>query len=191
MILLPYYFALDVFIRHFLPKYLPSLAYARILLLGIPFLAVIQILQMSFANLHGMQKRFLAWTAVVLTMGLGGVSLAAFHASSLRVVAATQVAILGLWWLLNEGSFRHVTRESMWGWAKFLGIYLLASGSYWLTTRGRQGVAISILEYYVLVSTGLLVIARSDLSRFVRLIRWPRKATHSTENAYLPTGEHR
>jgi O-antigen/teichoic acid export membrane protein len=38
-ILLPYYFALNLFLRHFLPKYEPSLAYARILLLGIPFLA--------------------------------------------------------------------------------------------------------------------------------------------------------
>ena len=50
VILLPYYFALDVFVRRFLPRYIPSLAYARILLLGIPFLAAIQILQMSYAH---------------------------------------------------------------------------------------------------------------------------------------------
>jgi hypothetical protein len=71
-VLLPYYFALDVFVRHFLPRYVPSLQYARILLLGMPFLAAIQILQMSYACLNGIQHQFLAKTAGALVASLGG-----------------------------------------------------------------------------------------------------------------------
>src|SRR6516164_2615002 len=69
-LLLPYYFALDSFVRHYLPRYLPSVDYSRILLLAIPFVAVIQILQMSYAYLNGVQKGFLARTLAVLTVSL-------------------------------------------------------------------------------------------------------------------------
>ncbi|MGC2803863.1 MAG: hypothetical protein WCA41_18660, partial [Candidatus Acidiferrum sp.] len=115
-LLLPYYFALDVFIRHFLPRYVPSLTYARILLLGIPFVVAIQILQMSYAYLCGLQKHFLGRTAAVLAVSLAVTSFAAFHADSLRVVAELQVAILGAWWLLNEWTLRDLTGETAGSW---------------------------------------------------------------------------
>jgi len=46
-LLLPYFFVLEVFVRRFLPKYVPGLGIAGILLLGVSFLAGIQILHMS------------------------------------------------------------------------------------------------------------------------------------------------
>jgi O-antigen/teichoic acid export membrane protein len=163
-ILLPYYFALDFFLRHFLPKYTPSLAYARILLLGIPFVASIQILQTSYAYLHGAQKQFMAWTGLVLVLSLGIASFAAFHAGSLRIVAGVQVAVLGLWWLFNEMTLRKLTGEAVEGWVRFLGIYGLASAIYWMaTTWNPLGVGISILAYYLGIGVVLMVMCRKDL----------------------------
>jgi len=171
-VLLPYYFALALFVRHFLPIYAPSLAYARILLLGIPFLASIQILQMSYAYLNGMQKHFLGRTAVVLVVTLGMTSLAAFHAGSLRIVAVVQVAALGAWWFLNEWTLRNLTGEMLGSWLKFLGIYALASACYWTATHwtGRD-VALAILLYYSLLGIVLALFCRGDL-RLLQEAAW-------------------
>jgi len=156
-ILLPYYFALDASIRHFLPKYIPSLGYARILLLGIPFLAAIQIMQMSYAYLNGMQKHFLVRTAMVLAISLGVTSFAAFQTGSLRIVAGVQVAILGAWWLFNEWTLRNLTGQAKEDWIKFAGVYSLAAASYWATTdlaNVRAAVGLYYLSVAIIVSLG-------------------------------------
>jgi O-antigen/teichoic acid export membrane protein len=163
-ILLPYYFALDYFLRSFLPKYTPSLAYARILLLGIPFLAAIQILQTSYAYLNGVQKQFMMWTGAVLVLSLGITSFTAFHASSLRIVAGVQVAFLGSWWLINEWALRKLTGEAIKGWVKFLAVYALASASYWFATAWNvHGVGISILAYYMGIGVVLVISCQREL----------------------------
>jgi hypothetical protein len=148
-VLLPYYFALDVFIRHFLPKYIPSLAYARILLLGIPFLATIQILQMSYAYLNRMQKQFLVQTMAVLAVSVGVASFVAFHVGSLRIVAGVQMAILGGWWLFNEWTLRTLTGQTKGDWMRFVGIYALAGVSYWVTSGSGLSVAVLVGLYYL------------------------------------------
>ena len=61
-ILLPYYFAVDVFVRRFRPHLCRILPVAQTLLLGVLFLAAIQILQGSVFNLYGKQKRFLIYS---------------------------------------------------------------------------------------------------------------------------------
>jgi O-antigen/teichoic acid export membrane protein len=175
-ILLPYYFALDVFIRHFLPKYFPSLAYARILLLGIPFLAAILILQMSYAYLHQMQKPFLVRTVAVLIVSIGITSFTAFHVGSLQIVAAVQVAILGAWWLFNEWTLRELTGETPSGWVKFLWIYGLASLAYWLATGWTGHSTVSVLAYYACLATVLIAFCREDVRVWIRLVPRGRAA---------------
>jgi O-antigen/teichoic acid export membrane protein len=158
VILLPYYFALDVFVRQFLPKYIPSLGYARVLLLGIPFLAAIQIVQMSYAYLNGMQKHFLARTVGVLAVSLGLTSQAAFHADSLRIVAGVQVAILCAWWLFNEWTLRNLTGQTKRDWTRFAGVYAVAGASYWVATSPGLNMGAAVGLYYlsaaIIVSLG-------------------------------------
>jgi O-antigen/teichoic acid export membrane protein len=158
VILLPYYFALDVFVRQFLPIYIPSLGYARVLLLGIPFLAAIQILQMSYAFLNGMQKHFLARTVAVLAVSLGLTSLAAFHEGSLRIVAGVQVAILCQWWVFNEWTLRNLTGQTRRDWTRFAGVYALAGASYWVATSPGLNMGAAVGLYYssvaIIVSLG-------------------------------------
>lgn len=157
-VLLPYYFALDFFVKRFLPKYVPSLGIARVLLLGIPFLATIVILHMSFAYLNGRQRRFLWQTLGVLIVSLGTASLVAFRTGSLERVAATQVVILGLWWVFNEWTLRDLTGQSIGDWLKFAGVYVLAGVSYWLTSRPGVNLLLSLGIYYasVVILAGIL-----------------------------------
>ena len=152
---LPYYFALDWFVRHYLPRYAPSVGFSRILLLGIPFMAVIQIVQMSYAYLTGLQKRFLARTIAVLTVSVGVTSFAVFHLGSLRVVAGLQVAILGAWWLLNEITLQQWTAQNTGEWVRFAAVYLMSSAVYWLASGIGGHVAAAVALYYVAVGVVL------------------------------------
>jgi O-antigen/teichoic acid export membrane protein len=172
--LLPFYFLLELVIARFLPKYTPCLEYARILLLGIPFVAAIQILQTSYAYLNGMQKRFLVRTIVVLAIALGLSSVVVSVAGSLRAVAILQVAILGLWWLFNELTLQRLTAQRATDWLKFFLVYALAASSYWLTSRPgiRPEAAVGI--YYL--SAGIIagLGCRDELKFFFKLLTGSR-----------------
>lgn len=174
VVLLPYYFGLDIFVRHVLPKYVPSLQYARILLLAVPFIAVIQILQMNYAYLNGIQRKFLSHTVGALVVSLGLTSFAAFHSGSLRVVAGVQVAVLGLWWLFNEWSLRRWTGQETGELARFTLIYLLAGVSYWLASGLEVAIAVSIGLYYLAVVVILGLAYREKLALLSTLKRGQR-----------------
>jgi O-antigen/teichoic acid export membrane protein len=169
-VLLPYYFCLTLFVQRFLPKYAPSLAYARVLLLGIPFLAVIQILQISYTFLSGLQRPFMVRTALVLAVSLGATSLAAFRTGSLRLVALVEVIVLAAWWLFNEWTLRELTGEGPRAWARFLGFYALAASIYWLTTFWNRGMPVSIFAYYICLGAALVAFCRDDLRLWTRLL---------------------
>jgi O-antigen/teichoic acid export membrane protein len=111
-VLLPYYFFVDFFVHRFLPRYVPTLPLARTLLLGVLFLAAIQILHSSVFNLYGKQKHFLFYSvlAVAASLGLTATAILVFH--SLWLVAAMQVAALGIWWLFNAWALRSLSGES-------------------------------------------------------------------------------
>jgi O-antigen/teichoic acid export membrane protein len=170
-VLLPYYFALDSFVRHYLPRYMPSVQYSRILLLGIPFMAVIQVLQMSYAYLNGTQKRFLARTVAALVVSLSVTSFAAFHTGSLRTVAGVQVAILGLWWLFNEWALREWTGQEAGDWAEFTGVYLLTGTGYWLTSGAGIHLATAIALYYLAVGAIVGLGCRNKLELLLTELR--------------------
>jgi O-antigen/teichoic acid export membrane protein len=171
-LLLPYYFALEVFVRHVLPKYIPSLPIARILLLGIIFIAGIQILQASFAYLYGRQVLYLRRTIVILALGTGLAFLAAFKFRSLEVVAGSQVLILALWWLSNEWSLRDLTRQRLADWTKFVGLFVFLCVSYffaiWITPRRP---IISLLIYYLFAGSILSVFLRDDFRVWSKVLR--------------------
>ncbi len=161
-ILLPYYFALVIVVQNFLPKYVASLEYARILLLGVPFLATILILQMNYAYLNGMQRKFLARTVLVLAASMGMTSFAAFHAKSLTVVAAVQVAILGAWWLFNEHGLKSLTGQRAGDWVKFMGVYTCTGISYWVVSGNAPNMATAVGSYYVMLVVILGLGCRDD-----------------------------
>lgn len=168
---LPYYSALDIILHRFLPKYVPSLAYARVLLLGVPFLAAIQILQMNYAYLNGLQRSFLVRALVVLVIALGGASLIVFWWRSLVAAAAVQVVVLGLWWFVNESALRDKTAQTGSDWLKFLMIYGIASCTYWAATSWVNHSAASVAAYYLVLIIGLATTCRDELRQFGRVIR--------------------
>lgn len=179
-VLLPYYFLIDLFIRHFLQAYLSILPVAGILLLGSLFLAVIQILHGSVFNLYGKQKHFLLYAivAVAVSLGLAFTAIAVFH--SLRVVAAMQVTALGLWWLFNSWRLRAITGES---WRDRGAVFLMfgwSATSMWLAYSWNSNWAVRSACFWALTAGPLALLYREQfgmIGRFVNGLRPFRSIT--------------
>lgn len=174
-LLLPYYFALEVFVRHVLPKYVPSLEIAKVLLLGIVFVAGIQVLQAAFAYLHGKQVRYLFGAAAMLALGCGAAYLAVFKFRSLELLAAVQVVVLAIWWLFNEWSLREITLQRARDWARFMSLFGAILLAYFLSAWLHRGPVMSALVYYAFIGTLFSVFCRTDLGIWCRILRvkWP------------------
>ena len=169
-LLLPYYFALDLFVRRILPKYVPSLQVAKILLLGILFIALIQILQAAFAYLYGRQIRFLMRTVCVLALGVVLAYVAAFQFGSLRDLAVVQVVVLATWWLLNEWTLRQLTFQGIRDWARFLGLFGCIAASYSFALWVGHGIAGGV-TYYLCIAVVFAFFCREDLRSWGAVFR--------------------
>ena len=68
IVLLPYYFVVEVVVRRYLPKYIGGLAPGRILLLSVLFLSLIQIVQLNTYSLAGRQRQFFIGSIVAFEL---------------------------------------------------------------------------------------------------------------------------
>jgi O-antigen/teichoic acid export membrane protein len=102
MLLLPYYFAVELVVKRFLPRYVPGLPAGRILLLSVLFLSLIQIVQMNTYNLEGRQRHFFAGSLVAVLVAFGTAWVGSRIIGTLAAVAWSQVLTAMLWWLANE-----------------------------------------------------------------------------------------
>lgn len=161
--LLPYYFLLKTVIANYLPKYLASLPIAAILLLGTVFLATVQVLQMSFAYLHGRQRQFLIRTVEMLVIGLAITVFAASVLHSLAAVAIAEVATVATWWFLNEWDMRDLTGQSFRDWIRFLGVAVLAGAGYGIAVGLGHVVIFPGLFYSAWAAAAALLFCRSEL----------------------------
>jgi len=162
-LLLPYYFGLEVFVRHFLPKYVPALPIAAILVLGVVFLAGIQILHMNYSYLYGKQRRFLMVTVGMLTLSLAGAVLTAVVLRSLTAVATGQVAVLAFWWLLNEWNLRFESGQGRREWGKVWGVFLISVAAYAVALWSRPEIVWRVGIYYMLCFCMLALLCREEL----------------------------
>jgi O-antigen/teichoic acid export membrane protein len=148
VLLLPYYFVLAAFVARLLPGYLPSLPVARVLLLGIVFLADLQILHASLSYVHGRQRRFLMLTVGALLLGLALTMFSALVLHSLVALAVSEVITLGVWWISSEYSLRELSGERVADWIGFLAVFAMASVGYWLAGQYARDYITSVLLYY-------------------------------------------
>ncbi len=165
-LLLPYYFVLEVLVRHILPKYAPALPIARILLLGVIFLAGIQVLHMSFAYLYGKQRQFLVLTIGALGMSILLILVLVLWLHSLVAVAIGQVVALAFWWLFNEWNLRKTTGQHWNDWLRVMALFGWSLASYGMSMRFSDQSVWRISIYYLLVIS-VLWRACSDEFRIV------------------------
>lgn len=160
---LPYYFGLELFVRRFLPKYLPALPIAAILVLGVVFLAGIQILHMSYSYLYGKQRQFLSMTVGAFASSLAVALVMAMWVKSLTAVAAGEVAILGVWWAVNEWNLRDTTGQGWRIWLRVVSVFLLSAVAYAAALSLKKGIGAQIGVYYLLSAPALVVFCREEL----------------------------
>jgi O-antigen/teichoic acid export membrane protein len=170
-LLLPYYFVLAVFIRHFLPRYVLALPVARILLIGVIFLAGIQILHMSFSFLEGRQREFLLLTAVAVGVSFSLAFALASWFHSLVAVASGQVAALAFWWLINEWNLRKMSGQRWKDWLLILSVFTWSVASYGLAMWSTPSVGWQILIYFAFVIFVLFFACRDEIRLGWGLVR--------------------
>ena len=168
--LLPYFFALELIVRHVLPKYSPALPAAGILLFSIFFLAEIQILHTSFAYIYGKQREFLLLTigAAVVTFSIGLAM--AIVWGSLVAMALGQLAALAIWWLVNDWTLRETTGQSWTGRLTLLAIFTWSVASYEMAMKSTGNVGARILLYYALVGVCLARVCYPEIKILWKLI---------------------
>lgn len=169
MALLPYGVAVDWFVRHALPAYVSSLAVMKVLLLSVPFLAVIQILQMSAFNLHGRQKEFLGYAAGAVAAGLALGLAASRLLYSLVAVAAAEVLTVAAWWAWNEWRLRHQTGARAGDWSGQVGILAAGALTHAATARyleGRPGL--QVCAYLVALAVTVRMVAGAHPALLLR-----------------------
>lgn len=162
-LLLPYFFALQLFVRSFLPRYVQAMPVSAILLLGVLFLAEIQILHTSYAYLYGRQRQFLFLTVGALGLSLSVLTITAFRLHSLIAIAVGQVSAAFVWWLANEWVLRDVTGQRWTDQARLMAVFAWSSISYAVTLRYAENVALRILLYYLLVAGCLIAVCYPEL----------------------------
>ena len=167
--LLPYYFFVDLFIHRFLPAYLGVLSVARTLLLGVLFLAVIQILQGSVFNLYGKQKHFLLYAVVAVAMSLGLAAMAALFFHSLLLVAAMQVVAVGSWWWFNAWRLRSITGESWRDFGSVLFIFVWSAVCLRLAFSWSSNCVFRTACYWALTGGPLVFVCGDQIRSIGRL----------------------
>ena len=168
---LPYYFIVDWFVHHFLQAYIPVLPVARTLLLGIVFLAFIQILHSSVFNLYGKQRHFLVYSILAVAVSLGFATMAIHLFHSLLLVATMQVVAIGLWWFLNAWRLRSLTGES---WRDFFHVVFIFSCSaicLVLSFRWSVNAVLRTLSYWLLMAAPLAAASGDQIRLVIRIIR--------------------
>jgi O-antigen/teichoic acid export membrane protein len=170
VVLLPYYVAVDLFVRRFLPVYQEALPIARVLVLAVLFLALIRILQMSIFNLSGNQRRFLvsAGAAVILSLSMAFVGFLLFR--SLVLVACTQVFTAALWWTANEILLTRIVQPDWNTWMQFVFVFAWSAAALLLVTRYIPHPGAAVVAYYAAVMVPVLLCCGDELRLAIGLL---------------------
>jgi O-antigen/teichoic acid export membrane protein len=169
-LLLPYFFVLEAFVHWSLPKYLTALPVAGILLLGVIFLAEIQVLHMSFAYLYGRQRQFLILTLGALALSFSIALALTIFLRSLVAVAIGQVVALAIWWFANEWKLREVTDQNWKDWLRMISLFGWSLASYGISMRCTNKTVWQISIYYLLIVFVLSLACRDEFRIGWRLV---------------------
>ena len=170
-LMLPYYFAVESFVHHFVPAYVSGLPYARVLLLGVLFFAYVQILHNSVFNLHGMQRKFLAYALAALGLGLLLTATAAYIVHSLMLVAEMQVLSIGLLWLFNWHRLRGLTKETWLDVTRIVILFAWCAASLWIAKSWAGNWITASLYYWMLVAVPLVWSSSHEMRLILHLAR--------------------
>jgi hypothetical protein len=157
-----------------------ALPAAGILLLGVLFLAEIQILHMSFAYLYGKQRQFLFLTVGAVLLAFSIALVMAISLSSLVAVAIGQLGVLVLWWFANEWNLRDTTGQRWIDRLRLVSVFAWSVVSYGIAMKSLENVGLRILVYYALVGGCLFLTCYPEMKILWKLLSraLPQTATY-------------
>src|SRR5579864_1021931 len=181
--LLPSFFAVDPFVRHFLPKYVPALRVAGILLVGVFFLAGIESLHMSYCYVHGMGRQFLLQAGGALVVSFSLAMVMTLWLRSLVAVAIGQVIALGLWWLANEWGVRKTSGQTWKDWLRVMALFTWCGLSYGIASSQAHALFARTFLYYGLVAGAVWLACQKEVRLGLKLLGYPEPVTTTFNGA--------
>lgn len=162
-LLLPYFFAVEWVVKHFLPKYVPGLPAGRILLLSVIFLSLISIVQANTYALAGRQRQFFAGSlgAVVLAFVTAWIGSRWFN--SLTAIAWSQVLSAAIWWVSNEWAMRAEKLFPVREIGRVFATFFLSAAGLYLAAWWGKGLLMNIVLYCLLLIVPVVLLHRSLL----------------------------
>jgi len=167
ILLLPYYFVVEVVVNRYLKNYTRGLPSGQILLLSILFLSLIQVVQLNTYCIAGQQRRFLAgaFGAVVLAFVTAFAASMALH--SLVAIAWTQVLSAGLWWLYNEHDLSHQTGQRLRDWSTIVAAFALGALGLFASESLAHGLVSRVFIYEAITLIPLLLLFHREFEPLV------------------------
>ena len=154
-----------------LPKYVPGLKASAILIFGMLFFGGIQILHVTFSNLHGRQRQFFLHSIIGLCASCLFVAPAALRFHTLAAVAIAQVLVLFFWWSYNEWALRDVARGSWHDWLRTLLVFAWSAAVFFVVPGLVHETILKMAGYYVFVVPFCLALfGRREFRRMWRLL---------------------
>ena len=163
MLLLPYFFVVDLVVRRFLPRYAQGLPAGLILLLSLLFLSLIQIIQLNTYSLEGRQRQFFLGSLLAVVVAFATAWLGSEKIGTLTAVAWSQVLTAALWWLGNEWMLRN---QKLLRGTDVLVVqvtFCLSTAALYLTSMGSLAMPLRVALYYGVIGGPAFLLYRAEI----------------------------
>jgi O-antigen/teichoic acid export membrane protein len=162
VLLLPYYFVVQIVVHRYLPKYAAGLPSGLVLLMSVLFLSLIQISQMNMYTVAGRQRRFLMNSIGAVLLAFATALAASRVLHSLVAVAWSQVLSAGVWWIYSEIELRKYTGQRASDWGTVLMAFGAGCAGLWAAQSLTTVFALRVLVYEALTLIPLLLLFRQE-----------------------------
>jgi O-antigen/teichoic acid export membrane protein len=163
MLLLPYYFVVELVVQRFLPRYVPGLAAGRILLLSVLFLSLIQIVQLNTYSLEGRQRQFFTGSLMAVAAAFATAWIGSQVIGTLTAVAWSQVLTAALWWLGNQWFLRRQKLLRGRDILTVLATFCLATAGLYIGSLGSQPWSLRVAVYYAISAIPAYFLFREEI----------------------------
>jgi O-antigen/teichoic acid export membrane protein len=155
-----------LFINSFLSKYVCSLSYLKILFFALVFSTTIQILHVSYYQLHFEQKKYLILSLVIVLIALPAYFIASRFTVQLEIIAIIKVSVLFVWFVTNELLLRNRTKQAYGAIFRRI-IAILAVSCIFIFTFYIHAQFMKILIFYIGCVTLLWLLFKRDYRSFI------------------------
>jgi O-antigen/teichoic acid export membrane protein len=157
-----------IFISFFLPNYSETLPYIKVLMLTVGFITTIQILHNNYYKLYFLQTRYFLSTFVISLMSFAAIFVVAKYTYDLLAIAFVKVAILFIWFIVNELLLMGHIKQTLFSILKRIIIIFIFSVIFMISLYFELAV-LQVVFYYFMFSISCLFLLKNEILNLNKL----------------------